>query len=386
VTAALLALVSASRLAAQPLPDVVAKIDIVRFPLQILYDQTVPFADVAEGCAGGTTGRTLIRFTLATSNVGTADVILGDPGCPPCFGEPPPTCANPLFECSVAEGHHHAHFSRYALYELIPREGAPAAATGHKQGFCIEDTLCLPRRYDCDFQGLSVGCTDAYFNPLGCQYVDATGVPGGRYLLRAEVNFARIIQESNYDNNVDEIPIELCDRQVQPKLRLAHGRWGASGRVVYAAPPLVDGNPSVDGSLVRLVLAGEKLLEVAVPGGGAGSGCDVRDGWTERPRERRAVYRNVSGFLDPACTVPAGGLVRLAITRTPEGFRYKAHGTLPETSHAPPATAETTVVLGSVTGPCGTGSIPSCVALPGAPGGLRCNGSPSGAFVDGEEE
>jgi hypothetical protein len=371
---------------AEPLPDIRPEIDQTFVPIRILRNQTVPDADVAEGCAGATTGRTLIRFTLTTVNEGTADVVLGDPGCPICVGDPPPVCSNELFECSVVDGHHHAHFSRYALYELLPRADAPAAAVGRKQGFCIEDTLCDVRTYDCDFQGLAVGCQDVYFHFLGCQYVDATDVPGGRYLLRVHVNFARIILESRYDNNTDEEPVELCDTIRAPSVRLAHlsgrpGRWRAKGEVIFARPPLVENDPPEDGALVRLGLDGAPLLEVAVPPGGRGTGCDPRDGWRGGRRGTRWAYTNVSGHLDPACSLPARGLERLAIRRTPEGFAYSARGRVAHAA-ALPAEAATTVVMGRVTGPCGAAPARTCVRPRHAPDGVVCTGSPSGAFAD----
>jgi hypothetical protein len=369
-----------------PLPDLRAFIDQPLVPIEIQRNTTVPASDVAEGCAGGTTGRTLVRFTLSTVNEGTADVVLGDPGCPTCDVDPPPACTNPLFECSVADGHHHAHFSRYALYELLPRADAPAAAVGHKQGFCIEDTLCPLRTYNCAFQGLTAGCKDAYFNFLGCQYVDATDVPGGRYLLRASVNFERIIAESNYDNNTDAVPVELCDDIRAPTVRLRRrvtrpGHWSVAGRVLFAKPPLVKADPLADGALLRLALDGASLLEAAVPGGAHGTGCAAGDGWEVSQRGGRWVYSNASGFLDAACTVPAAGLRRLVLRRIKSGFNFAARGVLPATVAAPPTSAVTTVVMGQVTGPCGTDQLPTCSARRG--GGITvCTGSPSGAFVD----
>src|SRR5262249_39762328 len=46
------------------------------------FDTTVAAGDVAEGCAGETTGRDLVRLSLITQNDGPGDVDLGDPLCP----------------------------------------------------------------------------------------------------------------------------------------------------------------------------------------------------------------------------------------------------------------------------------------------------------------
>jgi hypothetical protein len=371
------------------LPDLRAIIDSDILPTTVHYDQDVPPDDVAEGCAGATSGRTLVRFTLSSINEGDADVVLGDPGCPDdCAANPGPTCTNEFFECSPVDGHGHAHFSQYALYEVVPAADAPPAAAGHKQGFCIMDTLCDQMVYDCDFQGLSVGCKDSYFNFLGCQYVDVTNLPGGRYLLRATVNYARILEESNFENNVAEEPFEICDALTAPRLRLrteemapgglpaAARSWTASGIITYARPPLVAADPARDGAIVRLRTDDETHLDVVVPGGDGG--CGQRDGWKRLRRDGGWRYRNTSGFLDAACTVPAEGLQRIKIRRRANGVRYAIRGRALALGEAP---VELTLVLGSVTGPCGSGLLNRC--KPRKRGKtIRCDASPSGAFLD----
>src|ERR1051325_944465 len=57
---------------------------------------------VEEGCVGGTGKRKLLRFAVATPNIGHADLVLGGPR------------NNSLFEYSPCHGHY--HFSGYALY------------------------------------------------------------------------------------------------------------------------------------------------------------------------------------------------------------------------------------------------------------------------------
>jgi hypothetical protein len=387
------------------LPDLNAIIDEAIRPLEVIRNKTVDPADVAEGCAGGRTGRTLLAFTLSTENIGAADLVLGDPGCPACNTDPPPACANPLYECSIAAGHFHAHFARFARYEVLPAANAPAAVIGRKQGFCIEDTLCPPEKktYDCGFQGISAGCKDSYPALLGCQYVDVTDLPGGRYLLRASVNAERLLPESNYDNNTAEMPFEMCDATTRGTVRVA-GRGGkaprllASGRVVFARPPLLNANPLRDGARVRIGFDDAPAVETAIPGGrrGRGGGCDPRDGWKKlRGAPTAWVYTNASGFLDPACTVSVGGLRMLRITRAQSGFTYAIRGHLAADSAPAPVRATVSVVTGQVTGPCGTHTSPCatrgterlacsgpdpCVVDPAAPG---CDGGGSGGTVPG---
>jgi len=76
----LLGPVRAAAQVSEPLPDLNAIIDQSDRPVEVIRNKSVDPADVAEGCAGGLSGRTLLSFTLATENVGTADLVMGNPG------------------------------------------------------------------------------------------------------------------------------------------------------------------------------------------------------------------------------------------------------------------------------------------------------------------
>lgn len=171
--------------------------------ISVAYNSSVPSGDVIEGCAGSTTGNNLLRFSAYIANQGTADISLGDPGCPNCDANPLVTCANPAFVCSPAGGHNHGHYSNYAIYELIDSTTA-IVATGHKQGFCLRDNSCaagISPKFGCANQGISAGCSDVYDATLGCQYIDITGVAPGTYTLRVRVDPFNRFPESNEANN-----------------------------------------------------------------------------------------------------------------------------------------------------------------------------------------
>lgn len=202
------------------------------------------FCSVEEG--GITPGEhTLLRFTVSTPNIGTADVNLGDPNVHFAANDG-------LFEYATC--HRHLHFRHYALYELIdPATGAVWRAA--KRGFCmidIEKYQPYPgpsnneRNYlSCGApatatepaipgnQGISVGWADTYVWQLGGQYFVLDGgdgqavVPPGTYLIRITVNppftaaagepcpakdslgFCHQLLESNYGNNITEIQIDI---------------------------------------------------------------------------------------------------------------------------------------------------------------------------------
>jgi hypothetical protein len=110
------------------------------------HGATVSQGDVSEGCAEATTGVSLLRFGVSMHNDGTRDLQLGNPQCPaPCTEHPLEICTNPEFVCSPAEGHNHAHYNNYARYELFDA-ATQAVVIGHKQGFCLLDSVGTVRR------------------------------------------------------------------------------------------------------------------------------------------------------------------------------------------------------------------------------------------------
>jgi hypothetical protein len=194
------------------LPDMIPAISHVSVQLNTSVDP----GDVIEGCAETTSGVDLIRFSVTSRNAGTADFHLGDPRCPtPCTQHPLAVCGNPEFICSPAAGHNHAHYNNFARYELLDPSNQ-AVVVGHKQGFCLLDSVCTRPTYTCDDQGISAGCADVYEAGLGCQYLDITGVPGGTYTLRVTLDpFDRIAELAEGNNSVS-VPVTIPGPAVTP--------------------------------------------------------------------------------------------------------------------------------------------------------------------------
>ena len=212
----------------------------------VVRDEKLPasFCSVEEG--GITPGEhTLLRFTVSTPNIGTADVNLGDPNAHVAAGDG-------LYEYATC--HRHFHFRHYTLYELIdPATGYVWRAA--KRGFCMIDVEKYqaypgPANNDRSYlscgapatatepmipgnQGISVGWADTYVWKLGGQYFVLDGgdgqppVPPGDYTIRITVNppfvaasgepcpftdsdgFCHQLPELNYGNNVSEIQITI---------------------------------------------------------------------------------------------------------------------------------------------------------------------------------
>src|SRR5947209_4841874 len=119
---------------AQGLPDMI--VDTVTLQQNwLVRDENLP-ADACSVIEGGVTPgvHRIIRFTVTTPNVGTADVYVGNPA--------DHIAANDgLFEFATC--HQHYHFRNYAKYELIdPQTGQVWKAA--KRGFCMLDTDPVP--------------------------------------------------------------------------------------------------------------------------------------------------------------------------------------------------------------------------------------------------
>lgn len=211
----------------------------------VVRDEKLPasFCSVQEG--GVSPGEhTLLRFTVSTPNIGTADVNLGDPNAHFLANDG-------LYEYATC--HRHFHFRHYTLYELIDANGFVWRAA--KRGFCMIDVEKYqaypgPANNDRNYlscgapatqtepaipgnQGISVGWADTYVWKLGGQYFVLDGgdgqpvVPPGDYTIRITVNppfvaaagepcpykdskgFCHQLPELNYGNNVSEIQITI---------------------------------------------------------------------------------------------------------------------------------------------------------------------------------
>lgn len=152
-----------------------------------------------EGCLGAAGERKLLKFDLGTPNKGAGDLFLGSPA------ESDP------FEYSPC--HDHFHFKGYAQYTLLDEDDQPIGV-GEKQAFCLLDyekwdPAAGPEQYHCGFQGISKGWSDIYESNLPCQWIDVTDVPPGAYTLVAQVNFEKLLAESDYTNNTVMIPFVI---------------------------------------------------------------------------------------------------------------------------------------------------------------------------------
>lgn len=187
-----------------PCPDLIVDVDDLRASIMI-SSRTFAATDcaVVEGCITQPGTRRLLRFDTGTANIGTADLVVGDPTAGACF--------------QFSQCHQHYHFEGFSQYTLYKTDGTTVAATGHKQSFCLEDVEQYQpapapdpaKPFTCTSQGLHVGWEDIYPNDIDCQWVDITGVPAGDYLLKVAVNTAGYLPESNYANDSASVPVTI---------------------------------------------------------------------------------------------------------------------------------------------------------------------------------
>jgi hypothetical protein len=175
------------------LPDLIVVDEQMQDPPSIqLRNFGADDPSVVEGCVLAPGQRRILKFDTVSGNVGNLDLYAGIPGPD-----------NDLFTWSPAHGHYHvAGFAEYRL-----EDAGGTVITGHKQAFCLMDSLQIagdagPARYDCGNQGISAGWSDVYGRYLDCQWIDITSVAAGEYTLVIEMNPEQRFAETDVTNNV----------------------------------------------------------------------------------------------------------------------------------------------------------------------------------------
>jgi len=186
-------------------------VDPQRFVAQMeivdrLFDPVTDPCVFVEGAVGGAGYRRLLRFDTVLINGGDGDLVVGD-------RSDPNNPYAPYFVFSSCHGHY--HIRDFSVYQLLRLDGTVAAA-GHKQGFCMTDSLKYGENkssgFDCHDQGITSGWGDWYFKQLDGQWIDITGVPEGDYIVRVEINLGGIFPEgANRYTNVIQVRIHVPD-------------------------------------------------------------------------------------------------------------------------------------------------------------------------------
>lgn len=193
-----------------------------------------------------TTGQTrfLLGFESAANNVGAGPLVIR--GARPGLGQAVMRADQVVTGAdgtqSVVPGvgtlryvvdptHQHWHLMPFMRYELRRERGFRLARPDAKSGFCLGDRYVTDPdvrlsgepvvpvyNTNCGLgdtgllaieEGISVGWGDNYEAWRDGQYLDLTGLPGGRYVLVHRVNSPRVLRESSYANNASSALISL---------------------------------------------------------------------------------------------------------------------------------------------------------------------------------
>ena len=176
-----------------------------------LFDPVDDECAFEEGVIGGAGYRRILRFDTVIINAGNGDLVVGDRSDPnnPYAG---------IFYFDPCHGHY--HMKGFSEYRVLYQDGN-VAATGHKQGFCFEDSFKFTDHpsngYHCGYQGITSGWGDWYYKQLVGQWIDVTGVPEGEYQLEVEIN----IQDPAYrfDEGQNKYPNTTRTPATIPKRR-----------------------------------------------------------------------------------------------------------------------------------------------------------------------
>ena len=157
--------------------------------------------------------------------------------------------------------HAHYHYEGFAHYQLFSvnfsrRTVTPLLNEGIKSGFCLEDTEIvwwerrgngpmtvtfpdcdLPAYYEGDHvwgeMGITRGWADVYTWDLPDQYIPIDGVRDGLYVLQSRADSAKLLMETNENDNAAWSLIRIRGTEVDV---LAEGRGPARNALRYYRP------------------------------------------------------------------------------------------------------------------------------------------------------
>jgi Lysyl oxidase len=128
------------------------------------------------------------------------------------------------------DGHDHWHLRNLERYALSRLDNGQQVRTGNKEGFCFFDNYRFGSTQAADYgpgcangqpgalsvtTGLSRGWGDIYrWNTVG-QYINVTGLPNGRYKLRATADANNWFSETNNSNNFTWADIRIQGSRVR---------------------------------------------------------------------------------------------------------------------------------------------------------------------------
>ena len=208
-------------------------IDVKAFQQSIKVSrQYLSGPDIAEGYIQQAGWYTLLRFGTVTANIGTGDLLIGDPSLCPNLYEPSPTygwrASHPtLFRLWTPAGYNKWAAARDlnqpidAPYNQTLLDNAKASgelvATGFKKWSCLvsEYTYCnnvKKVQWACGYQLLRACYSDEYDAGIAGQYIIMTGVPKGVYTVEQHIDPWLLFPDLDRRNNVAAVSFSFAGK------------------------------------------------------------------------------------------------------------------------------------------------------------------------------
>jgi hypothetical protein len=139
---------------------------------------------VEEKCVAEGTHK-ILSFLTEVNNRGDKDLVVG----------------KPEDRADIFEHVSHTRngwITKESFYSYVLKDStANIVAKGSKRAWCIMDHT----RYNCNFQGISIGDHDEYGTKEHCQFLVIDGLPDGEYQFEATINGSKIFEEDSYEDN-----------------------------------------------------------------------------------------------------------------------------------------------------------------------------------------
>ncbi len=259
-------------------------------------------------------GRTLLRVTTATANVGSGPLELRGSTANPAVYQRIYRGNGTWYEqlagtFSFHPTHNHLHFDGWLQFHLRAVTAGNGVgdiiAVGEKMSFALLDLqqhdLSMPGAPQSSVysgegrtQGISVGWRDVYDSSLDDQWIDVTSVPPGTYWLESVVDPENRVEESDETNNTTRILVTYAGT-VPPNNSLAN------------ATPLTGSTAATSG---RNYSATKETNEPAHAGNAGGKSVWYR--WTA-PATGPAVVITAGSSFDTLLGVYTGSSYPLAV-------------------------------------------------------------------------
>lgn len=140
---------------------------------------------VEEKCVTKGTHK-ILSFLTEVNNRGDKDLVVGKP-----------EDRTDIFERAAHTKNGWITKENFYGYTLKDQAGN-VLAKGSKRAWCIMDHS----RYNCNFQGISVGDHDEYGTKEHCQFLVIDGINDGEYSFEAVINPSKMFEEDSYEDNM----------------------------------------------------------------------------------------------------------------------------------------------------------------------------------------